>query len=114
MKPEPSKHLDAIRAVHPTLGRSPDGANYGFFVIGPLRIQSGGSGDGWEHVSVSCADRCPTWDEMATVKSLFWTDNETVLQFHPRGSESINEMPFCLHLWKERKRNHPLPPRELI
>ena len=27
---------------------------------------------GWEHVSVSLPDRCPTWEEMCRVKDLFW------------------------------------------
>jgi hypothetical protein len=26
------------------------------------------NGEGWEHVSVSVRDRCPTWDEMEDVK----------------------------------------------
>lgn len=37
----------------------------------------------WEHVSVSLPDRCPTWEEMCWVKSLFFEDEECVLQFHP-------------------------------
>ncbi len=106
--------LEVCRRVHPRLGSSPLGSNYGYFESGPLRIISSGSGDRWEHVSVSCRDRCPTWEEMAKVKDLFWSDSETVLQFHPRGVEYIDEMSFCLHLWKRRGENHPLPPRELI
>ena len=29
-------------------------------------------GGGWEHVSVSLARRCPTWEEMCMVKDIFW------------------------------------------
>lgn len=38
----------------------------------------------WEHVSVSLAHRCPSWEEMCFVKSLFWKEEETVIQFHPK------------------------------
>ena len=64
----------------------------------------------WEHVSVSTEDRCPSWDEMNFVKGLFWTDEETVLQFHPRGEEYVNIHNFVLHLWRIKGVNHELPP----
>jgi hypothetical protein len=117
MRQDASPQLESLRAVssgHPLLGATPRGANYGFFVWGSLRIISGGSGQRWEHVSVSCEDRCPTWEEMARVKTLFWGEDETVLQLHPRRADYVNDMPFCLHLWKQRGRNHPLPPQDLI
>lgn len=114
MRHSPRPRLDELRHTHPKHGRTPDGTDFGFFVLGPLRIISGGSGERWEHVSVSCADRTPTWDEMSQVKALFWGDDETVLQFHPRRSEYVDEHPYCLHLWRRRRKNHPLPPRQLI
>lgn len=61
---------------------------------------------GWEHVSVSTATRCPTWEEMCLVKDLFWAEDETVLQFHPPRSEYVNNHRHCLHLWK--------PPTEVV
>ena len=100
--------------MHPTLGGSPDGANWGYFEDGPLRIISSGSGDEWEHVSVSCATRCPTWDEMCRVKAMFWSNEETVIQFHPRRDKYRNTHPYCLHLWKRRGENIELPPVDLI
>lgn len=56
---------------------------------------------GWEHVSVSRQDRCPTWDEMCQVKDLFWDGEDCVIQFHPPKSEYVNNHPYCLHLWRE-------------
>lgn len=109
--------LEEFRRAHPHMGMSPPGTTYGYFVWGPLRIISSGSGEKtgeWEHVSVSRTDRCPTWDEMNQVKELFWADNETVLQFHPKRSEYKNQMPFCLHLWKQTGIDHELPPRQLV
>lgn len=107
--------LEQFRRVHPTLGGSPRGANYGFFVWGPLRIISSGDDNGeWEHVSVSCQDRCPYWGEMTRVKRLFWDDSETVLQFHPPEALYINHHPYCLHLWKQRGVEVVLPSTDLI
>lgn len=64
----------------------------------------------WEHVSVSLADRCPTWAEMCKVKDLFWGPEECVVQFHPSASDYVNQHPFCLHLWKWRRGAFPQPP----
>lgn len=120
MRNEPNLRVENYRRVHPTLGGSDGGANWGYFELGELRIVSSGNCDnnpesgGWEHVSVSCADRCPTWEEMDRVKKLFWRDDETVVQFHPREDVKINTHRFCLHLWKLATTEFVLPPRELI
>ena len=58
-------------------------------------------GEGWEHVSVSNPARCPTWDEMCWIKSLFWDEEDCVFQFHPPRSEYVNVHPYCLHLWRQ-------------
>jgi len=68
----------------------------------------------WQHVSVSHPRRCPTWMEMAKVKDLFWSEEETVVQFHPKKSSYINNHPYCLHLWKKKDFEHELPPSILI
>lgn len=69
-----------------------------------------GEGGGWEHVSVSLPDRCPTWDEMCYVKSLFWDVEDCVLQFHPPESRYVNNHPYCLHLWRPTGVDIPTPP----
>lgn len=71
----------------------------GAFLIGDLRIICS-DGLGWEHVSVSLADRTPTWEEMCYVKDLFWDEHEWVVQYHPPKSLYVNNHPFCLHLWR--------------
>jgi hypothetical protein len=108
----PHPDLEAYRRVHPALG--PSQGDYGYFVYGPCKIISSGSGSDWEHVSVSCVDRCPTWDEMCKIKDLFWSEAETVLQFHPKKSAYVNAHEFCLHLWKRIGEDHALPPKHLI
>lgn len=69
---------------------------------------------GWEHVSVSTKTRCPNWPEMCFIKDLFWGEDETVLQFHPRRSEYVNFHPYTLHLWKQVDVLVELPPALLI
>ncbi len=71
-------------------------------------------GKKWEHVSISLEDRCPTWDEMCWIKSLFWNPEETVMQLHPPESRYVNQHPFCLHLWKPQRHTIPLPPTEFV
>ena len=69
---------------------------------------------GWEHVSVSFDDRTPTWEEMCTIKNMFFAPYETVIQFHPAESEYVNHHEYCLHLWKPIDQAIPLPPSELV
>lgn len=57
-------------------------------------------GGGWDHVSVSLANRTPTWEEMCYVKDLFFRSDEVVMQLHPAKSEYVNFHPHCLHLWR--------------
>lgn len=65
----------------------------------------------WEHISVSTAHRCPTWEEMCWIKDIFWDKEESVMQLHPPESTWINNHPFCLHLWRPLDGNIPLPPQ---
>ena len=68
----------------------------------------------WEHVSVSLPNRCPNWEEMCFVKSLFWDDEEAVMQLHPPRSTWINNHAYCLHLWRPLKAKIPLPPEVAV
>lgn len=63
----------------------------------------------FEHVSVSLAHRCPTWEEMCKVKDLFWDSEDVVVQFHPAKSEYVNLSKTCLHLWRWTKGTFPQP-----
>lgn len=58
-------------------------------------------GAGYEHVSVTLdTKRTPPWGVMNAVKDLFWSDEDTVIQFHPPKSQYVNCHPYCLHLWR--------------
>lgn len=71
-------------------------------------------GEGWEHVSVSLPRRCPTWPEMCFVKDLFWNSDEAVVQYHPRASEYVNNVKYCLHLWRPTTLVLPEPPSGMV
>lgn len=71
-------------------------------------------GGNWDHVSVSAHGRCPTWEEMAAIKALFFHDDETVVEFHPRKSSHVNCHPHCLHLWRPQDAEIKLPPAWMV
>ena len=71
-------------------------------------------GGDWEHVSVSYANRVPTWDEMCRVKDMFWSEEECVVQYHPPKSEYVNMHPYCLHLWKPVNTELQRPPKAFV
>jgi hypothetical protein len=72
------------------------------------------SGEGWEHVSVSIKDRCPTWDEMEWVKRKLWEDCDTVMQLHVPPAQHKNCHPYCLHMWRPTFTLIPRPPAEFV
>lgn len=93
--------------------------NHGMFFVTlngkstPLKCVAS-DGMGWEHVSVSLPDRCPTWEEMCSIKDLFWDEEDVVIQYHPNKSAYINMHPHCLHLWRPTKTEIPVPDKILI
>lgn len=70
--------------------------------------------EGWDHVSVSLPDRCPTWEEMEWVKRAFFRDTETAMQLHVPISDHISFHPYCLHLWRPQRKKIPRPPAALV
>lgn len=68
------------------------------------------NGGGWEHVSVSLENRCPTWSEMCLVKGLFWDPEDCVVQFHPPAFQYVNCHPHCLHPWRKEGSEFETPP----
>lgn len=74
------------------------------------------NGGGWEHVSVSPFKKSyiPTWDEMCSLKDMFFHDDEVVVQYHPAKSEYVNNVPNCLHLWRPIDQQMPTPPSIMV
>ena len=71
-------------------------------------------GGGWDHVSVSLSNRCPTWDEMCVIKDIFFRENECCIEYHPAKQDYINVHPFCLHIWKPQNVTLPKPPKIFV
>ena len=68
----------------------------------------------WEHVSVSLPDRTPTWAEMCAIKSMFWDEEDVVVQLHPPRSEWVNNHQHCLHMWRPVGITMPRPPALMV
>lgn len=79
----------------------------GLFVIASV-------GEGWDHVSVSRKDRCPSWEEMVFVKRSFFCDDEWAMELHPPKASNISVHPYCLHLWRPIGTDIPLPPESTV
>lgn len=72
------------------------------------------NGDGWDHVSVSLPNRCPTWEEMSVVARLFFEDDERLVMYRPPASEYVNCHPYCLHWWRPQNEAMPFPPSYMV
>lgn len=68
----------------------------------------------WDHVSVSLPNRCPNWPEMDYVRTIFWRDDETVMQLHVPRDEHVNCHPTTLHLWRPLLLAIPRPPQAAV
>lgn len=110
-------NLEKHRVTSGPFGSSYTDGNNGLFFIPycshelKVIVSDGG---GWDHVSVSLPNRCPNWEEMAFIKRLFFRDDETVIQFHPKESEYVNRCNTCLHMWKKQGQDHELPPNWMV
>jgi hypothetical protein len=69
---------------------------------------------GWDHVSVSLPNRCPTWLEMDAVKRLFFEPHELCWQYNMPVSDHINIHPYVLHIWRKHDFNMPVPPKIMV
>ena len=71
-------------------------------------------GAGWEHCSVSMPTRCPSWEQMCSIKELFWNDDEWCVEYHPAKKDYVNNHPYCLHIWRPKKVELPTPPSIMV
>lgn len=101
------------------LATTPEDGNNGLFFVPCARHSNvlrviATDGEGWEHVSVSLPNRCPTWAEMCRIKDLFWSESDCVVQYHPPKSDWVNNHQYCLHLWRPIGVDMPRPPALMV
>jgi len=117
MRNVPNVKINQLRIRTGALVSEDSSGNNGAFMV-PWRGNHYGvlcsDGMGWDHVSVSLPDRCPTWDEMTYITQLFFKDDETVMQLHVPPVEHMNNHPFCLHLWRPQDQDIPKPPPGMV
>lgn len=111
MKDLKEPQIAKLLREHPQMGWGDETG--GYFHLNNLRIIVS-TGGGWDHVSVSLADRCPSWLEMCRVKEMFFKDDECVVQFHPAVQDHINIHKNCLHLWRPQSGKFPMPPKFMV
>ena len=71
-------------------------------------------GFGWEHLSASTRNKTPEWDIMCKLKEIFWRDDECCVEYHPKREDYVNNMPYCLHIWKKIDSEFDTPPSILV
>jgi hypothetical protein len=104
-------HWEIYRRPDPWEGKDMGDRSNGFLYLPKRQMKVVFSnGGGWEHVSVSLSDRCPTWDEMEEVKRQMWAPEDTVMQLHVPVADHKNCHPHCLHLWRPLNAEIPRPP----
>ena len=48
------------------------------------------------------------------MKDIFWNEDEVCMQLHPAKENYINNMPYCLHIWKPINQKIPTPPNLMV
>lgn len=90
--------------------RGADGGNGWVTIKGKTFVVVYSNGGGWDHVSVSLPNRCPTWEEMCAIKDIFFNEDECCIEYHPAKKNYVNFHPYCLHIWKSQEKTIPTPP----
>lgn len=55
------------------------------------------------HVSLSRADRLPSWEEVKAIRSAFYPPDIDVMMVLPAEADYINVHQYCFHLWQTPK-----------
>ena len=110
---------EKYRVTNGAMGSNANYGNNGYFLVS---LQCGtvltviASDEVWEHVSVSRKKNPPTYDQLMSIKALFWGPGDLVVQLHVGEGDHINIHPNCLHLWRKRGTNNfcELPPKIFV
>jgi len=66
--------------------------------------------NGWDHVSVSRRNRCPTWPEMTHIAALFFKDDEMAMLLHLPTVGRASPPSYCVDWWRPHGQDIPRPP----
>lgn len=117
MRNTPNLRAEKFRITTGPMGSDASYGNNGAFEIvwgGRIYHAVISDGEGWDHVSISLRDRCPTWEEMCYFKDMFFKDDETVVQYHPPKDDHRNAHEHCLHMWRPTNVELPRPPGVMV
>lgn len=99
--------LDKFREPHPFWPQTDKAGVFkilingrSFYVV--ASVDDAGQEGVWEHISVAPKNqkRCPTWEEMAAIKDMFFEPEEEAVTFYPKRSKYVNLLEYCLHIWR--------------
>ena len=68
-----------------------------YYMMGPCRIIVSLDPQGW-HLSISCVNRDPTWDEIVTARYRLLPEVPEMAMHFPRLSNYVNLHPHVFHL----------------
>lgn len=110
------KQFDEIRGDRRFQGEcsSDDGGRGWITIRGRIFRVVYSNGGGWDHVSVSLPNRCPTWEEMCMIKDMFFNEDECCVEYHPAEKDYVNFHPYCLHIWRPQNAEIPKPPKIFV
>ena len=78
---------------------------------------------GWDHVSCYAIyfdyennkrARIMGWMEMEYIRSLFFEDDEWVIQYSPPREKRVNVHPYVLHMWRPHDGELATPPQWMV
>lgn len=72
--------------------------------LGSCEILLSHSDAGW-HLSISCANRYPSWDEIAKARYDLIPDEALMVMILPSLEQYVNLHPYTFHLWEIKLRN---------
>jgi hypothetical protein len=71
----------------------------GIHIMGSCLVVTSIDGDKW-HLSISCVDRLPTYEELKKARYKYTPNRLSMAQIFPPREEFVNLHPYCLHLWE--------------
>jgi len=51
---------------------------------------------------------------MCFMKNIFWREDEVCMQLHPKKEDYVDQMKYCLHIWRPIDKEIPIPPSIMV